>query len=86
MIDVNYRVLAEKKNKATHPENQPTFYGYPEDIFPILKGDKVTDSRYSETEDRIYFELYLLSDKTKDIVAGYEASWSDIKLITKHKF
>jgi len=84
MIDVNYRVLAEReKLKATLASGKSAElpYGYPEDIFPILKGDKVTDSRYSETEDRIYFELYLLSDKlSKDIVAGYEASWSDIKV------
>lgn len=59
-------------------------YGYPEDIFPILEGDKVTDSRYAETEEGIAYELYLLSDKlTKDIVAGYEADWSDINVTYK---
>lgn len=86
-INVNYRVLAEReklKETLASGKSAELPYGYPEDIFPILEGDKVTDSRYSETEDRIYFELYLLSDKlSKDIVAGYEADWSDINVTYK---
>lgn len=84
MIDVNYSEVAERdklKEFLTSGESAALPDGYPVGIFPILKGDKVTESSYQETEYEIYYNLTLLSNMSpKDIIAGYEASWNDIQI------
>lgn len=84
MLDVNYRQLAERnKLKETLISGKSAALpdGYPEDIFPILEGDKVTESRYEEMGDEIYYYLTILSNLSqKDIIKGYEAIWSDIEV------
>lgn len=82
MIDVNYSERAEAdklKNTLASGKSVDLPDGYPEDKFPILQGDKVTDGFYSETEYEKYFDVTLISNKSmKDIIDGYENSWSDI--------
>lgn len=84
MIDVNYSEVAERdklKEFLTSGESAALPDGYPVGIFPILKGDKITESSYQETEYEIYYNLTLLSNMSpKDIIAGYEASWNDIQI------
>lgn len=52
---------------------------YPVDLFPIFKGDKVTEAGVSEYNDEISFNLTVMSNKKiKELVDYYELSWGSM--------